>query len=47
MDVYGNTHLFGNLYGPEEEWNGALVRMRWDDYTNPDNCVFIDHIHLC
>ena len=31
LDVYGNTHLFGNLYGPQKEWDGSLVLTRWDD----------------
>ena len=45
IDVYGNTHLFGNLYGPQKEWDGALVLTRWDDlyvlfaYLNSKNEV--------
>jgi len=38
VDVFGNTHLFGNLYGPRREWDGSLLLSRWDDYTNPDHC---------
>ena len=38
-DVYGNTHLHGMIYGYDLQWNNSLVLSRWDDYTNPDNCV--------
>ena len=41
-DVYGKTHLYGNVYlntlGGEIEWDGALLLARWDDFTNPDHC---------
>ena len=37
-DVYGNIHLFGNVYAPEFEWDGSLLLARWDDFTNPDHC---------
>eukprot|EP01084_Bolivina_argentea_P065493 119381_1 len=37
-DVFGNTHLHGNIYAPEEQWDGALILFRWDDFTNPDHC---------
>ena len=37
-DVYGNVHIYGNVYAPQSEWDGSLLLLRWDDFTNPDHC---------
>lgn len=38
-DVYGNTHLHGMVYGPVLKWDDSLVLSRWEDSTNPDDCM--------